>query len=1168
VRIDCLDLIRFGHFVNGKIEFPPTKPDYYVIYGDNEAGKSTLLRGISALLFGVPARTLDVHSCKSSDLRIGATISDCQKGFSFRRRKGTSGTLLTLDEAQIEDNALGPFLRELDRERFEQFFGLNHERLEEGGEELLLGKGDIGSALFQASGLLDLRNLLEGLDREAKELFSAKSRTKTISRAIDEYKQAKSEVRRMAISAGMVKQKQTELAAAEETLEKLKMESQSLQQDLVRLRRIASNKPDVARLQELRAALSVLELVPVLPPGIRKQRDEAIATLADATSQIKTISEHIAARNNRIEALPVSSLFKLHAKEIEELNVGTSDYARSITDQPKRVSERDEAIRLAESEWKEIWHRRPVSDAEQLRSTYLRKAEILSLITEHARLSTAFAEAEEQVRAGKEEQERLRGELALYPNLPDPAILIATIDQAKSLGDTDQAIVRLKSEIERLTNSATRDMKALRRWSGSTQELESLRTPLLTTIDKYGVEWEAVATERRQLTSRLSEIAEADRGRQVELDRLADEVGESGENELAAVRTRRDQLWQLIRASVFDRTLSSEDAQQQSGSSLPLAEVFPEHLRRADEISDVRFANAKAVAIHDRLVKEINSGRDEQEKIEGELTRVGNEDSELRQRWTEEWDALGSALLSPAEMKEWMQSRQVILDRVEQCRDKENDLRVLQERASTAAANINARLAEVGSQAVGENKPLAVIVKVGEGFAKKLEEQIRLIEDIQRRLHLLAIEKRQAKLAACETQLSDWSQRWAPLVSGLLLVEPSTPDQVGGALAVLEKVFDHLKDAERLQYRLKRIGDNIEQFEKGVSQLVATIDPTLGSVSAGVVVAQLHLRLVEAGKAETQREELETQNSKDESGRSNCVSKAQMAADILNKLNELAKSGDDQQLEATITAAEKRAEKRDEYDRIAVGLIERNSLSDVGQVEEEASGYELDSLRSEILSSEDRLKALQDEVFKTGSEHGKLLQEFERLQHSDESTLQAQKAEDAVARVRPAVAQYLRLRLASEVLQRAIESYREKHQGPVLSRASELFSSLTLGEHCGLTTGFGDDDKPVLVAIRKNREQVQVEGLSDGTRDQLYLALRLAAIEHHVETVSPCPVILDDILINSDDTRASAALHVIGDLARRTQVLFFTHHRRLAELGMMAGAQLIELNSLRGTAPA
>lgn len=413
MRIDRIDLIRYGHFVNREIEFPLTKPDYYLIYGDNEAGKSTLLRGISALFFGVPTRTPDVHSCKGSELRIGATISDCEKHFRFRRRKGTSGTLLNCEDAQIQDGALSAFLRELDRDRFEQFFGLNHQRLREGGEELLRGKGDIGSALFQASGLRNLRNLLDALDGEAKELFSAKSRTKTISRAIDEYKQARTEVRRLAISAGMVKQKQSELDAAEGTLEKLKRESQSLQQELVRLRRIASNKPDVARLQELRAALSALELVPALPSSIRRQRDEAAAALADATSQIKTISNQIAERKNRIGVLPVSSVFTVHAKEIEELNTGTSDYTRSVTDRPKRVSERDEATQLAEAEWKEIWHRRAVSDAEELRSAYSRKAEILALITEHARLSTAFAQAEEQVRTGKEEQERLCGELAL-----------------------------------------------------------------------------------------------------------------------------------------------------------------------------------------------------------------------------------------------------------------------------------------------------------------------------------------------------------------------------------------------------------------------------------------------------------------------------------------------------------------------------------------------------------------------------------------------------------------------------------------------------------------------------------------------------------------------------------------------------------------------------------
>jgi len=1161
VRIDCIDLIRFGHFVNRKIEFPTTTPDFYVIYGDNEAGKSTLLRGISDLFFGVPARTPDVHSCKSAELRIGATISDRENSFCFRRRKGTSGTLLNVNETQIDDDSLGRFLRELDRDRFEQFFGLNHQRLREGGEELLLGEGDVGSALFQASGLLDLRTLLDGLDREAKDLFSAKSRTKIISRGIDEYKQARADVRRMAISAGMVKQKQTELDAAEEMVDKLKVESQSLQQDLVRLRRIASNKPDVARLQELRAALTALEQVPVLPPGVRRQRDEASAALADSANQIATTTEHVADRNSRLSALPVSSLFNIHAQEIEELNAGTSDYSRSITDRPKRVNERDEALRLAESEWKEIWHYRPVSDAEELRAVYARKTELLGLITEHARLSTAHLQAEEQLRVGKEEEERLRGELALYTNPPDPSALIATIERAKSLGDTEQAISKMKHDIERLSTAISRDLKALRPWSGSGQELESLRTPLFSTIDKYGREWEGLADARRKLNSRLSEMADRVQAGRAELERLTAEVGQAGEQDLAEARTRRDQLWQLIRTSAFDGTLSSEEAQKESGSSLRLEEMFPDSVRRADGIADLRFLNAKAVAIHDRLAKEINSAGEERQKIDRELARLDVEDLQLRQRWTEEWGTVGAPLLSPAEMKEWMQARQLILDRVEQCAERENDLRVLQERTEAATADINARLVEVGSVAGCENNALAVVVKVGEGFARQCENQIRLIDDIRRRLHLLGIEKRQANLDGCEAQISAWSQKWNPLVSALLLPERSTPDEIGSALAVLEKVFDHLKDAERLQYRLKRIGDNIEQFEKRASQIVAAIDPDLSAVSAGVAIAQLHLRLVEARKAETQREELEAENRKDEAVISTCLAKSEMAVRALNKLKEIAKCDDDHQLETTITAAEKKTEKRDEYDRISVGLIERNSLPDVGQIEEEASGYQLDSLKSEILSGEDRLKALQDEVFKTGSEHGRLLQEYERLQTSDESTLQAQKAEDAVARVRPAISQYLRLRLASEVLHRAIESYREKHQGPVLNRASELFSTLTLGDFGSLTTGFGDDDKPVLVAIRKNKEQVQVEGLSDGTRDQLYLALRLAAIEHHVETVAPCPVIFDDLLINSDDARASAALHAVGDLAKRTQVLFFTHHRRLAELGVTAGCHLIDLDS-------
>src|SRR5437868_11382198 len=271
MRIDSLNLLRYGNFSNRELAFPETTPDFYVIYGDNEAGKSTLLRGISALFFGVPTRTPDVHSCKGPELRIEGTISNAAGQFSFRRRKGVSGTLLTVDDEQIADSTLEPFLRELDRERFEQFFGLDHERLRAGGEELLRGKGDVGSALFQAAGLLELIKLLERLDGEARELFSSKSKGRVIGLALEEYKKARAVVKRLAISASEVKEKETQLEQAKQRHDELRAQSQKLHYELVTLRRIASNKPDIAALQKLREELRVLDPVPALPADARKQ---------------------------------------------------------------------------------------------------------------------------------------------------------------------------------------------------------------------------------------------------------------------------------------------------------------------------------------------------------------------------------------------------------------------------------------------------------------------------------------------------------------------------------------------------------------------------------------------------------------------------------------------------------------------------------------------------------------------------------------------------------------------------------------------------------------------------------------------------------------------------------------------------------------------------------
>jgi uncharacterized protein YhaN len=102
-----------------------------------------------------------------------------------------------------------------------------------------------------------------------------------------------------------------------------------------------------------------------------------------------------------------------------------------------------------------------------------------------------------------------------------------------------------------------------------------------------------------------------------------------------------------------------------------------------------------------------------------------------------------------------------------------------------------------------------------------------------------------------------------------------------------------------------------------------------------------------------------------------------------------------------------------------------------------------------------------------------------------------------------------------------------------------------------------EEATPRLFGIRPTGEQVEVDGMSEGSRDQLYLALRLAALELQVEQGFSMPLIADDLFINFDDCRTAAGLEVLGNLSRSIQVVFLTHHDHLVPLAKdVLGADL------------
>ncbi len=217
-----------------------------------------------------------------------------------------------------------------------------------------------------------------------------------------------------------------------------------------------------------------------------------------------------------------------------------------------------------------------------------------------------------------------------------------------------------------------------------------------------------------------------------------------------------------------------------------------------------------------------------------------------------------------------------------------------------------------------------------------------------------------------------------------------------------------------------------------------------------------------------------------------------------------------------------------------------------------------DRLDSAIAAAADRVEALQLHLEEATAAHADAVRAFAEVTDATTAVDLEQDAQGELALAAELATEYARTVLAAEVLRRTITDYGERHRGPLLGRAAELFRALTGGAFDDLLPD-ADGDRQVLLAKRRGGELCTAAALSDGTRDQLYLALRLAGIEHQLAAADdPPPVVLDDILVHFDDTRAAAALRTLAELAGQTQVLLFTHHERIVDLaGEALGAHAL-----------
>lgn len=233
----------------------------------------------------------------------------------------------------------------------------------------------------------------------------------------------------------------------------------------------------------------------------------------------------------------------------------------------------------------------------------------------------------------------------------------------------------------------------------------------------------------------------------------------------------------------------------------------------------------------------------------------------------------------------------------------------------------------------------------------------------------------------------------------------------------------------------------------------------------------------------------------------------------------------------------------------------------LGYISEEKLAAQIANLAGHIEAQSRLVAAQHQQQGKIRQQRDALLDErhFEDLRFREEA-LKQEMAE--------AAREWTITTLTRHAVEEAKAFFEQERQPAVMRAASDWFRIITLGEYAGISPG---SEPGALAVLTAKKEPRLVTQLSRGTREQLFLAMRLALIRDRSREAEPLPVLMDDILVNFDPERARAAASAVLTLAGDHQILFFTCHphtaRMFEELALEAqcsvGAFAIENGQLR-----
>ena len=1156
MRFAALHLRAYGPFSGTVLDLETGGARLQIVFGVNEAGKSSALRGVHDFLFGIPARTTDNFLHDNTALRVGAVlVGDDGKRNALMRRKGNKAVLFEFDEKNGEERSDHPVDQDrivqlvpgVDEELFRMLFGLSHEALREGGRTLLKGEGDLGTTLFAAAtGLNDVKGILQRLDDKARELFLSGGKTPKINTAIREYEISRKASRDALVRPQAWKELEANLLSARAEVDKLEFRYQELQASRAKKQRLRDLRPQAMQRHNLVQLLAELKDAIKLSEDARANVATARERAENARQQIAEAEEPAKNNQNIIATITVNKSYLDLAASIEAQHhaaAAARDGHQKLVTLTVALSEKHkEVARL-------LADIAPGTKIETADALLLGPAAALRLKALVRQLNQIIPARNAAQHTGEKATVRLQAADAALKEIVSPgdvAGLEAAIEAVQREGEPERSLKTVVAKVKSIEDDIRRRCAALEHDEAI---LVLLPLPQKASVEQFKKTLQGFEAKDAALEADVKKLRSDIAQRESDIKQLEATGNVVTAETLRAARIVRDRIWKGVRDAYVERSRPVEAIEKELALDRDLPEAYEQQVRSTDEQTDLFHADTERATKYAGYKDRIKTMSIELDRVAEQQVALGSARETDARAWSQVLKSLKLSSRVPEALLEWLRDHELAMKRIGDRDTAEAERQAIEAAITTGRETLNAAY-DQASIATPKVPALAA-------FLVQARAQLKVAQDCEAKINALHKEKKTAErdIAAARAEVATLGARIEKLTNdaasdleAISLSTTTTIDEIESRLDQLAPLDDALRDVRETQARINVSKALWDEFVRGMRELATQLDVESPEQPEQylALATKLYDTLGANRKAKSRRESLETAIAIGKQKMGSETVKLEAAEKMVSDFVTLAKCKDADALEAAIDASERLRKAERELQTLDAGLrqFSKEEREDLLQA---AVGEDPDALQAELNRMSTAIEDLEPQIKVARAAAAAAKGELDKIDGAALAVTARETMEHHAAAIQRDAGDYVRLRIAHALLGKAIRTYQDRSQGPLVTRASTWFSFITENRYMRLVVDYDGDDRVMLVE-RADGRRLGIAELSEGTADQLYLALRLAAIEGRLESSSSVPLILDDALLAFDDRRAVAALKAFVKLAKDNQVILFTHHAHIIEL--------------------